>query len=149
MKRVFTAVVGTVAGLVLLLSFKTHPLEPNTLSTSSNTVTQPADTSPGRTTTTVGRSDAAKTVTGDAASTRYGPVQVQLTYSSGKITDIQVVAYPNTNGRDRAINSRAVPELTSQALAAQGVNIDGVSGASYTTQGFVTSLRSALSKAES
>jgi uncharacterized protein with FMN-binding domain len=88
-----------------------------------------------------------KTVTGDAADTRYGPVQVAVTFSGKKITRIQVVEYPTETGRDQQINSYAIPQLNQQAMSAQSANIDGVSGATYTSEGYQQSLQSAIDKA--
>jgi uncharacterized protein with FMN-binding domain len=90
---------------------------------------------------------AAKTVTGDAADTRYGPVQVQVTFSGKKITRIRVLEYPTESGRDQEINSYAIPQLNQQAMSAQSANIDGVSGATYTSEGYQQSLQSAIDKA--
>jgi uncharacterized protein with FMN-binding domain len=87
------------------------------------------------------------TVTGDEASTRWGPVQVQLSVSGGTITDVTVVEYPNGNGRDQEINARALPILVQETLDAQGDGIDMVSGATVTSEGYLESLQSALDKA--
>ncbi len=86
------------------------------------------------------------TVTGDVANQRFGPIQVEITVAKGTITDIQLLQQPS-DGRSRWINSQAVPILVSQALQAQSTSIDGVSGATLTSQAFVTSLASALQKA--
>ncbi len=86
-------------------------------------------------------------VDGAAVDTDYGPVQVRVTISGGRITDVSTPVYPQESGRDRRINTAAIPQLQSEALAAQGVHIDAVSGATYTTQGFVSSLQSALDAA--
>jgi uncharacterized protein with FMN-binding domain len=88
-----------------------------------------------------------KTVTGNAADTRYGPVQVAVTFSGKKITKIQVLQYPTESGRDQEINRYAIPQLNQQAMSAQSANIDGVSGATYTSQGYQQSLQSAIDKA--
>ena len=87
------------------------------------------------------------TVTGDVAQTRWGPVQVQLTVASGKITDVAVVQYPNGNGRDQEINSQALPILIQETVKAQNAQIDMVSGATVTSDGYLQSLQSALDKA--
>ena len=87
------------------------------------------------------------TVTGDAAPTRYGPVQLAVTFDGKRITRIQVLEYPSETGRDQEINSSAIPQLNQQAMAAQSANIDGVSGATYTSQGYQRSLQSAIDKA--
>jgi uncharacterized protein with FMN-binding domain len=94
-------------------------------------------------------SSAAKsgTVTGTVAQTRWGPVQVQLTVANGSVTNVSVVQYPDGNGRDQEINARALPILIQETLKAQSAKIDMVSGATYTSDGYVTSLQSALDQA--
>ena len=87
------------------------------------------------------------TVTGNTAQTRWGPVQVELTISNGKITAAKALQYPNSDGRSASISSQAIPYLVQQTLAAQSANIQGVGGASYTSYGWYQSLMSALSKA--
>ena len=87
------------------------------------------------------------TVTGTAADTRWGPVQVQITIASGAITNVSVVQYPNSNGKDQKINARAMPILIQETLKAQSADIDMVSGATYTSDGYLTSLQSALDQA--
>ena len=86
-------------------------------------------------------------VDGAAVDTQYGPVQVRVTISGGRITDVSTPVFPQESGHDRRINAAAIPQLQSEALAAQGSAIDSVSGATYTTQGFVGSLQSALDAA--
>jgi uncharacterized protein with FMN-binding domain len=90
---------------------------------------------------------ASGTFTGNAAQTAYGPVQVQVTVSNGKITHVTVPVYPNNSGQDRYINSQAIPLLIQEVMQAQSANIQGVGGASYTSQGFYDSLITALKKA--
>jgi uncharacterized protein with FMN-binding domain len=92
-------------------------------------------------------SAAGQTVTGSVAQTRWGPVQVQLTVTGGKITNVDVVQYPDGNGRDREINAYALPVLVQETISAQSANIDMVSGATVTSDGYVTSLQSALDQA--
>ncbi|MCX6395000.1 MAG: FMN-binding protein [Propionibacteriales bacterium] len=94
-----------------------------------------------------GTTSTSSTVTGDVAQTRWGPVQVELSLASGKITDVSVVQYPNENGRDIEINSYALPVLIQETLSAQSANIDMVSGATVTSDGYLTSLQSALDQA--
>jgi uncharacterized protein with FMN-binding domain len=86
-------------------------------------------------------------VTGDAADTRWGPVQVQLTVTGGTITAVSVVEYPDNNGKDKQINARALPILVRETLKAQSADIDMVSGATVTSDGYVESLQSALDQA--
>ena len=87
------------------------------------------------------------TFTGSATNTRYGPVQVQITVTGGKIVDVQAVEYPTDNSRDRQINERAIPQLVSETLNAQSADIHLVSGATYTSQGYRDSLQSAIDQA--
>lgn len=113
----------------------------------TSTPKSPGSSTPGSGTSTTAGSSGTKSVTGDAVDTRYGPVQVAITYSGKKITKIDVVEYPTESGRDREINSYAIPQLNQEAMAAQSANIDGVSGATYTAEGYQRSLQSALDKA--
>lgn len=85
------------------------------------------------------------TFTGSVVNVNYGNVQVQITVVNGKITDAQALQAPS--GRSDRYTQYAIPVLRSQTLAAQGSNIQGASGASYTSYGWYTSLQSALSKA--
>jgi uncharacterized protein with FMN-binding domain len=89
-------------------------------------------------------SSAARTVTGDSADTRWGPVQVQITVQDRRITAVKVVDYPENNGRDREINADALPVLVKETLSAQSADIDMVSGATVTSDGYIRSLQSAL-----
>ena len=85
------------------------------------------------------------TFTGDAVTMRYGIVQVKITVQNGKITDAQAVKAP-TGSNDR-YTQMAVPRLREQTITAQSANIQGVSGASFTSYGWYTSLVSAIAKA--
>jgi uncharacterized protein with FMN-binding domain len=87
------------------------------------------------------------TYTGDAASTKYGPVQVEITVAEGTVTDVSVIDYPSGNGKDQQINARALPVLVQETLDAQSADIDMVSGATYTSDGYAESLQSALDQA--
>jgi uncharacterized protein with FMN-binding domain len=93
------------------------------------------------------QSSATKTYTGNAVDTRWGPVQVQITVTSGRITAAQAVQYPNGNGRDAEINSYALPVLSQEAVQKQSAQIDTVSGATVTSDGYLQSLQSALDQA--
>ena len=86
------------------------------------------------------------TWTGGVATMRYGPMQVQVTISGGQITAVSVLQEPG-DGKSQRINAQALPILESQAVAAQGSNLDGVSGATYTTVSYEASLQSALDQA--
>ena len=92
-------------------------------------------------------SSKAITVDGASEMTRYGVVQVQVVITGGVITDVTALQYPQSEREDIRINSRAIPQLRAQVIKAQSANIDGVSGATFTTDGYVTSLQSALDAA--
>jgi uncharacterized protein with FMN-binding domain len=90
---------------------------------------------------------AAGTFQGDVIDTRWGPVQVAATVANGKITNVTTLASPNDKQKSISINNRATPILRTEALSAQSANIDGVSGATYTSEGYAQSLQSALDQA--
>ena len=152
MKRAVLAVVSTVASLVLLLSYKTHspsavatpPAAVSTTSTADGPTTNATKTKtkPKATTKTT-----TKTYTGGAANTRYGPVQVQITVTNGKVTSADAVVYPNGDPRDQQINSYAIPQLNAEATSASSARIDMVSGATFTSEGYLASLQSAIDQA--
>jgi uncharacterized protein with FMN-binding domain len=71
-------------------------------------------------------------------------VQVEITVANGKITTVNVPVYPTDNPKDQEINSHALPELIQETLDAQSANIDMVSGATVTSDGYLQSLQSAL-----
>lgn len=85
------------------------------------------------------------TFTGSAVDVGYGTVQVKITVVNGKITDAQAVQAPN--GRNDRYTNMSVPVLRQRTLTAQSANINGVSGASYTSYGWYTSLVVALKQA--
>ncbi|HEY2281635.1 MAG TPA: FMN-binding protein [Streptosporangiaceae bacterium] len=148
MRRVILAIVSTVVGLVLLLTFKTHSTSgagspPAAIGTPS-AGNASAGSGSGAGTGTA----AAKTVTGSAASTIYGPVQVQIMVKGGKVTAAKAVEYPQGTPRDSQINAYAIPVLDREATSVGSSKIDMVSGATYTSQGYVTSLQSALDRAK-
>jgi uncharacterized protein with FMN-binding domain len=160
MRRAILAIVTTAVGLVLLLSFKTHAssgLASSTIITPASQNTSPAAKSSAASksgsgsgsggSTTSSASTASKTVAGNVVQTIYGPIQVTITVKSGKITAVNVPTYPNGSGRDMEINSYALPQLVQETLSANSAKIDGVSGATYTSQGYVSSLQSAIDKA--
>ncbi len=91
-------------------------------------------------------STAPKTVAGDPVMTPYGPVQVQITLQNGRITSADALQAPSGSGRDQMINSQAVPVYNEEAVTAQSATIDVVSGATYTYDGYVQSLQSAIDR---
>jgi uncharacterized protein with FMN-binding domain len=88
------------------------------------------------------------TYTGSVANAYYGNVQVSVIVNGGKITDVKFVQYPNDNPNSQYINSQATPYLRQEAIQAQSANVDGVSGATLTSQAFIQSLTDALNQAK-
>jgi uncharacterized protein with FMN-binding domain len=158
MRRAILAILATAAGLVVLLSFKTHastglsstiitPVGQNGAAGSTKASAAPKAGTSGSGSGSSSTSAVSKTVAGDVVQTIYGPIQVTITVKSGKITAVDVPTYPNGTGRDQEINSYALPQLVQETVSANSAQIDGVSGATYTSQGYVSSLQSALDKA--
>ena len=87
------------------------------------------------------------TYTGSSVNAFYGYVQVQVVIQGGQIAVVNFLQYPNDRSTSRYINAQAMPLLKQEAIQAQSANINGVSGASATSQGFVQSLSDALSQA--
>jgi uncharacterized protein with FMN-binding domain len=85
------------------------------------------------------------TFTGPSVFVNYGNVQVKITVVNGRITDAVAVVAPS--GRNDRWTNMAVPILKQQTLKAQSANIQGASGASYTSYGWYTSLQGALAQA--
>lgn len=145
MRRIVLWASSTAAALVLLFGYHTST------SGAAATAPQPIGASLSTTSTTAtagpGPTGAAGTFTGVTVHTRWGPVQVQVTTSDGTITAVQVVQYPSENGTDVQINTHALPILVDETLAAQGAEIDMVSGATVTSDGYLGSLQSALDQA--
>ena len=88
------------------------------------------------------------TYTGSSENAFYGMVQVRATVSGGKLTDVTFLTYPNDRSTSRMINDQAMPILSQEAIAAQSAQVDGVSGATDTSNAFVQSLSTALSSAK-
>jgi uncharacterized protein with FMN-binding domain len=87
------------------------------------------------------------TYTGKSQRTRYGPVQVQVTVSGGQVTDVTATDYPTGSREDRYINSQAIPMLQSEAAGTTDGQISMISGATYTSKGFIGSLQDAINQA--
>jgi uncharacterized protein with FMN-binding domain len=87
------------------------------------------------------------TYTGPAVDVNYGLVEVQATIQNGKIADVKFLEYPNDRRTSVQINSIAMPYLQQEALQAQSANVDIISGATLTSEGFAMSLQSALANA--
>ncbi len=88
------------------------------------------------------------TFTGTVAQTPYGSVQVRITVTGGRMTDVTAVQLPKVEARSLDIDRTAVPAMRQEALKVQSANIHAVSGATYTSQGYRTSLQAALDAAK-
>jgi uncharacterized protein with FMN-binding domain len=160
MRRVILAVTGTIAGLVALLSFKSHvpsvPVAATSGGSGGGSTSSSSSSSGGQTVTVPGefpQGSLAKTLTagetavdGNKANTAYGPVQIQLIERNSKIVKVAVLVQPQNTLHDIQIGAMAFPRLISETLAAQNGKIDAVSGATYTSAGYIQSLQSALDK---
>jgi uncharacterized protein with FMN-binding domain len=146
---------STFSALVILFSYHTStnsmaaasptPLTPADTEGSTGTPAPPATTSPTATTTTT--TTISGSYTGSQVNTRWGIVQVRITVVNGKITSAQAIEYPNDNYRDQQINAYALPILNSEVVTAQSANIDSISGATVTSNGYTSSLQSAIDQA--
>lgn len=87
------------------------------------------------------------TYKGNTVQTRFGPVQVQITVANGKITDVTALQLTNTDGKSIQISNRAAPLLRSKVLAAQSADVQTVSGATITSDAYLTSLQAAIDAA--
>jgi uncharacterized protein with FMN-binding domain len=153
---------GTVAGIVLMLFIKPHQA-PKAVASSVTQSAAPAPSASASPSTSASgsasgsaspsasastpASTATRKITGDTIDTKFGPVQVAVTVQGSRITKVEVLQVPEENHRDQEINSFAVPELIDETMTAQNAQIDVVSGATYTSNGYVTSLQSALDRA--
>ena len=133
-RRIVLWMMSTLTVLVLLFGYHTSTSSQLTAGAESSAVA-PVGNATGT------------TYTGDPAATRWGPVQVQITVAGGTVTEVSVVEYPDGNGKDQQINARALPVLVQETLDAQSADIDMVSGATVTSDGYVESLQSALDQA--
>lgn len=153
MRRITLWLLSTLAAVVLLFSYRTS------LGATATTPAVAGGTGGG---TNTGGGTGANTGTGtgtdtgtasgttyqgSVAATRWGDVQVSITVAGGKITAVTVPVYPNSNGKDKQINARALPTLVRETLAAQSAKIDTVSGATVTSNGYIESLQAALDAA--
>jgi uncharacterized protein with FMN-binding domain len=113
--------------------------------TASQSATATASAATTQTTAPVTTTIKDGTYTGPVINVNYGNVQVKITVSNGKITDAVAVKAPK--GKNDRYTNMAVPILKAQTLQAQSANIQGASGASYTSYGWFKSLQGALADA--
>ncbi len=149
MPRSVKALLATVAGLVLVLSFHTRPLArvpaAAGLARSGNGGRVPTEgpLTPG----VANNGNGNRTVTGPAIFTRFGEVQVKVTVKGGKITAVTAAQLPFEHPRSQMISDYAAPILHDETIQAQSAQIDTVSGATYTSDGYRQSLQAALDSA--
>ena len=115
--------------------------KPTSKPTKSSTSPAPVQTQPAASAGVSGTFD------GNTTSTRWGPVQVRIVVKDGKIVAASALQSPNGDRRSADISRQAIPYLVQETLAAQSDQISGVGGATYTSNGWYTSLQSALKKA--
>jgi len=155
MKRAIITLTATAAGMAALLSFKIHtppaeaeaaPAPAPSASPAAATAAAAGAAAKGAKGTASQGTDAtaARTVTGTVANTAHGPMQVQLVVTGQKITKVNLLQQTNDGQESVQIDSTAIPKLVSETLAAQSAKIDAVSGASYTSSGYIQSLQSAV-----
>ncbi|MER5406922.1 FMN-binding protein [Streptomyces sp. NPDC002769] len=146
-RRAVLAGAATVSGIVLLLSLKPASDPASASAQGAAAPRQSAAQESPQGGSAQQSSSGAGTVTGDVAQTQYGPVQVRITVSGGKVTRSEVVQIPS-GGRSTEVSNSSVPRLNQEAVAAGSADIDAVSGATYTSAGYKKSLQSALDKAK-
>lgn len=137
MRRTFAFLAVTIVGLLALFTFKATPLHsgPSALPAASSP-TEPRRSGVG-----------GEWSTGTAAQTPFGPVQVKVNLTGNHLNDIQSIALPSDFALSQQISSYSGPILRQEALRAQNAQIDVVSGATYTSDGYMKSLQAALNRA--
>ncbi|MGW2177668.1 FMN-binding protein [Streptomyces sp. NPDC001732] len=136
-RRTVLTCAATVTVTVLALSLKPHHV--TSVAVPSTGTPPSAGSGPG--------SPGTRTVTGAVVQTRYGPVRVELTLDGSRITAARAVRSPGGDPRSLQINASAIPVLVRETLDAQSAHVDSVSGATYTSGGYIGSLQSALDRA--
>ncbi|HSP74929.1 MAG TPA: FMN-binding protein [Cryobacterium sp.] len=123
-----------------------------TTTTASGPGTSSAATTTPETTAPAAEAPAATEVTGtfdgSAVQTRFGPMQVSVTIDNGTITEVTPLQLTNDDQKSVMISNRAAPILRDEVLSAQSASVANVSGATYTTQGYLQSLQAALDAAQ-
>ena len=157
LRRAILVVTGTAAAVTSALVY--NPPQLAQVATSSKAATPATSTAPsGKSTPAPNATQSAAPTTptnlpsgnfaGDKVSTRWGPVQVEITVKNGVITAANALAFADGDRRSLSISQQAIPYLIEQTLGVVKSNdVMGVSGASYTSNGWRTSLQSAIKKA--
>jgi uncharacterized protein with FMN-binding domain len=141
-KRAPIVIAGTVAGLVAVLEFHTTPAK---VSLAGSTLPAQSKPTSAAGPTSGSAPSGTHTVTGPEVNYNWGVLAVKVTVSHGKITKVGLAYLDDgSNPRSQYIDQQSIPMLEQETLQAQSANIQGVSGASYTSAGFTQSLQSAL-----
>ena len=173
MKRAPLVLTGTACGLVAVVGYHTAVPQASALTSSSSGAgastlsvggsSSSAASSPSTASAkaATAKSTAKAATTGTTATTRtvttrsavgsdiqyqYGDIELKVTMTAGKITDVSVVREDITDPHSQQIDQYALPQLRTEALQAQSASIDGVSGASYTSAAYEQSLQSAIDR---
>jgi len=167
MRRAPIVIAATAAGLAGVLSFHTKSAgltvggalgasaarssTTSSVAAGSPPGKNPAGASPPTTSSTSGASTSLSSSTrraiGALVNYNYGVLSVSVTAKGKRITNVGIASLDDGgNFRSQTIDQQSIPILEQQALQAQSANIQGVSGASYTSAGFVQSLQAALAK---
>jgi uncharacterized protein with FMN-binding domain len=162
MRRAVPVIAATVGGLALVANFhtkpagvplaaglgSTQPTAPRSPgATTPATLASPGTTSPGATSPATAAPSGTRSVDGPVITTDYGDVQVRVTLNGKQIVDVQALQLPQDRSRSVRISQYSGPQLRSEALQAQSANINLVSGATYTSQGYIESLQGAIDAA--
>lgn len=146
-RRIAIIATGTIGGVVAVVAYHPPSLTPvSTIGVATTTPSTGATPAPPAGTTKP-TSGASGSYSGDTAQTAWGLVQVQITVSGGQITAAKALQWPNGDRRSQSIAQQSIPYLIQQSLTTKSANVLGVSGASYTSDGWRRSLASARSKA--
>ena len=154
MRRALLTVIATGIGLYWVVTFRISPrplpvpsaaVQPASTPTPA-AIPPPAATNPSPTPTPA-PAGVTGTFTGPVVSTFYGPVQIRITVRAGRVVDSQGLQMPVDHQRSAYISQYVAPILRSEVLKAQSAQIDAISGATYTSDGYAQSLSVALTQA--
>ncbi|XVV08480.1 FMN-binding protein [Actinoplanes sp. CA-131856] len=140
MRRITLWLFSTVAAIVLLFSYRTSTNTPATPAAAEAPLSEPSAAGTP--------ASGSKEYDGSSVQTQWGPLQVHITVANGKITEITAPTSPADNPADAGVTAGALPQLREQVLAAQSASIDGVSGATFTSEAYKQSLQAALDAAQ-
>jgi uncharacterized protein with FMN-binding domain len=156
MRRAVTAVLITIVVTVLLVNFKARPAltigsasQPPPVTTTTPSRSRSSASAPKSASKSAPKATPVKrrTIVGPAVSTEYGTVQVAATVAGKRLQDVRALVMPSGSGRTNEISAQAAPLLRQEAVAAHSAQIDTISGASYTSEGYRESLQAALDQA--